>query len=377
MNWINLLLPFFIILNSFALTLEDEKKYDELEGFVFVKTLFSDKKYYEVIKHGENINSDNLVKNEELGDFYYFMANSYFNVKKLDLAKLYLDKSKVLNKSNPNEFYLTYAKLNYEQKNFEECILNLDKVNKWILKLDDWKLYTKCFEAENKIDDLLAIYLNTSIDDFDYILEAQRVLIKYNLLQIAKDFRSKLSNKCYEVNDYINLLTILEESKIKDVDLIELAHRCHPKSVDVSGHLIKTLYQESLNNSLAYLFLDLSLDDSKFRKHTAEFYKVAKREIESYYYSSIADNETYVMARADKYLNSENVALLYAMPIHSSLLSKNRDLTYAKSYAALKYSKQDEARSILIKNYTKKTAKEDNLLAIIDKCNELDYKCRP
>lgn len=373
MNWIKYIFIFFISFNIFALSLDDEKKYDELEGFSFVKALYLDKKYKEVIKYADNLK----INSNDLGDYFYYIADAYLNMQQYSLSQNYMEKAANLNKSNSNDYYLSYAKLNFELKNYKGCTDKIEKVNKWVLKLSDWKLYTKCLESDNRIDDLLSLYLNTSIDDFDYILESQRVLIKYKLIETARLNRLKLMSRCYFVNDYINLISILDDNNIKDNEIVELAHRCHPKSIDVSGHLIKRLFTNNLNNSIAYLFYDLSLDDVKFRKHAAEFFKVASRFIESYYFSSIADSETYVMSRAENYLNSESIAKLYSMPIESSLLKKNRDLSYAKSFAALKYSRNNEAYDFLIKYIDKRSTKEDLLLTMIKKCQEMDYKCRP
>lgn len=192
----------------------------------------------------------------------------------------------------------------------------------------------------------------------------------------AKEKRDAYFTNCKSVDDYLAIFNLLESSKIKDHRLKELAHRCHSKSLEISSHLIKELFLKDYTHSVANLFFELSLDDISFRKHTSEFYKASKRSELAYYFATISDEPTYVLSRVEKALNQENMALLYALKAPSQILVVNKDLTYAKAFAALKFLQLSEVDNIL-KGISKKNLKEEQLADLVLKCKEYDYKCRP
>lgn len=355
-----------------ALTAEDEKKYDELEGIVFIKALYKDKKYSELVKYS-NLKQ---ISNSDKGDFNFYLADSYLNLQKFDLAEKYFNEAIHFKITESSLYYLSLSKLKFAKKQFGECVVVYENVNKWIMNYEDWKRYSTCLENNQDIDKLVSTYLNYNISDFDYVLEAQRILLKYGLREIAKDKREEYFSNCKSIDDFLAMFNLMEDAKVKDHQLKELAHRCHPKSLEISSHLIKEIFQKDYNHSIANLFFELSIDDIAFRKHASEFYKASRRSEVAYYFATISDESTYVLSRAERSLNQENMALLFSLKVPNNLLSTNKDLSYAKAFAALKYLQLDTVDAIL-KNIPKKNTKEEQLAALVSKCKEFDYKCRP
>lgn len=76
---------------------------------------------------------------------------------------------------------------------------------------------------------------------------------------------------------YLHLWAILEKNKLNDLSVLESAHACHPKALEITSHLVKTLFSEGQYHSIAHIFESLSTEDETYLKHAAEFYKVAGR----------------------------------------------------------------------------------------------------
>ncbi len=369
---LNFILFLILIFNSYALTKDEDKKYDELEGFNFIRAIFNDKRYSDVIKYGRQVK----VEINQTGDLNYFLAHSYYQTKNYDKALSILQSSELLNKTDTNQFFLTYAKVQYELKNFPKCIENFSRVNMWVLNADDWSLLSTCYETNHQPEKLIEIMINTNTGDFDLFLESQRILLKYGLHQIATDKRQAFLSKCSSENDFLSLLTLLEKNKIKDDYVLEFAHRCYNNSLELSSHLIKSHYQAGKFHSIAYSFSTLALNDPSFYKHTAEFYKISNRTETSDYFSSMSDEESSILFKASRYLQDENLALMFSLPLKTDALKNNSELLYAKAFSQLKYHQLNEVEKT-VKTFKNKSSKEEGFTQLVSKCKELDWRCRP
>jgi len=369
---IKFIILYLLILNTFALTKDEDKKYDELEGFPFIKALYKDKKYSDVIKFGSRI----TVDPDKVGDLNFYLADSYYQIKNYQKAETLLIENEKKTKSDTNQFFLTFAKVQYELKNYTQCIANLNRVNKWVLNAEDWSLFSLCHELNNQADELLDTMININTGDFDFFLESQKILLKNSLHGLASEKRHTFLTTCFKQNDYLALFTLLEKFKIQDQLSLELAHRCHSLSLEITSHLIKHHFKSGNFHSTAYLFSDLSLNDPAFFKHTTEFYKIANRNYVSEYYSTLSDNETYILSKTERYLKDENMALIYSLPLETFTIKENQDLSYAKAYSQLKYLQLTEVKKS-IASFKKKTTKEEGFIQLYNKCLSLDWRCRP
>jgi tetratricopeptide (TPR) repeat protein len=110
LNLINFILLISFSFNAFALTLEEERKYDELEGKEFLAALISDKKYQEVINQFETVTK----KKPELGQLYFFLGEAHFQLKNYSKAFAALEKGK--NYSQTATYFSLFARTSSKLK---------------------------------------------------------------------------------------------------------------------------------------------------------------------------------------------------------------------------------------------------------------------
>lgn len=356
---------------SWGMSLDEEKKYDELEGLAFIKALIMDKKYEEVIRQYPSV-----AKNKEkLGHFHYYLALAQFNVKK------YSDSFETLKIGNrykvpKKAFYQLWGRTSSKLKKYEDCTTYFEKSEvKYITGLD-WVTYGECARKEKKSDKIIQLALNLKITDMDFFLVGQEFLINHGLHTFAKAKREKFFSICQDKMLYLKAWALYEKLKVKDGYVLEAGHRCHPKNLEITGALVKLLFAEGKYHSVAYIFDELSKEDPMFYKHAAEFYKVAGRNSVGEYFNILGDEAVFVLAKSSKFLNEENYAGLLTIPFKPESLKENKDLAYAIAYSQFKYLSLNDSKKTLMAQH-KKSTKDDQLLNLIEKCRELDWKCRP
>jgi len=369
LNLINFFLFIFLFSNLHALTLEEEKKYDELEGIDFIRALSVDKKFQEVILQGKDINIESGLQ----GELAYLMADAHFQLKNYKASHLTLKKGESFQKK-PLQYNLLWGKTLFYLKDFKTCTDKYDQMNKK-LSSSDWPYYFECLKKSNNENSLLELSLDVKIQDSEFFLMSQKTLIDFSLLREAKTRRDVYLSNCRSVEFYLVLWDEVQKLKKPDLEVLELGHACHPKAAEITSHLIKAFFNEGRFHSIAYLFEELSFDDLEYLKHTAEFYKVAGRSHTADYFFTIGEQENYVMARFSHFLNKENYAAILTMPLAPMKVSKNQDLVYALAYSNFKFLHLDSSQNLL--SQMKKNMKEQQLQALISQCRDLSWRCRP
>lgn len=116
MNLISFILSFFLSMNAFgALTLDEERKYDELEGASFLSALIRDKKYSEVLEQFSHLK----IKIGEEGKTWYLRALAEFELKNYKEARASLIKAE--NFKTPKDFYALWGRTEEKLKDYFHC----------------------------------------------------------------------------------------------------------------------------------------------------------------------------------------------------------------------------------------------------------------
>lgn len=369
------MLIFILIVNSalsYALTQDEKKKYDELEGLPFIKALVQDKKFAAVIEEFPAV----FKQKENLGELYYNLALSHFFLKHYELAFKSLKKSESL-KKNDDDFYKLWARSAHALKRFNICVDHFQKVKLEHIEGTDWILFADCLEKNSNKNLLLKVFFTHKSNDEDFFLTQQNVLLKNGLYSYANEYRESYLESCKpNPKSYMSLWNLIDSFKFSDQSILETAHACHPAALEITSLLVKNLFSQGKFHSIAYLFETISASQKEYLKHTAEFYKVAGRNYVADYYFSLGDESGFLLSQSSKFLNAENYASLITIPFKRSMILGNTDLAYALGYSQFKYNNLEGAKKSIVA-LSKKTTRDELLLKLIDKCTELDWRCRP
>ncbi|MCM2349784.1 MAG: hypothetical protein NDI69_07170 [Bacteriovoracaceae bacterium] len=371
MNLINF---FFIALFSFsvlALTEEEEKRYDELEGLPFLHALIVDKKHHEVIKQFSSIEKNK----DQLGQYYYYLSEAHFSLKNYQKAFTALEQGSKF-KNLPGDYYKLWARTASALKKHSICSELYLKSGLNNIVGADWDTFADCLNKSGQVDKLLGVLLNHQSEDMDYFLVGQKYLIRKGLVSFADNLRQKFLSTCAEPGTYLKLWETLEAEKIRDIKVLETAHACHPKAIELTGLLVKNLFLEGKYHSIAHIFENLSLQDPTYLKHAAEFYKVAGRQVIADYYFIFGDENEFLLSKSAKFLTQENYAGLLTVPLKHEMILQNKDLAYAIAYSQFKYFDLDASRSTLF-TQVKRNSRDQQLERLIEQCRTLQWKCRP
>lgn len=371
MNLTNFLFILLFSCSAWALTEEEEKKYDELEGVSFLKALVQDKKYLEVIKQFSHISKDK----KELSHYHYHLAEAHFALKNYQKALEVLESGSRSKNVFP-DYYKLWGRVASQLKKYETCSMQFSQIKLKDITGPDWEIMANCLSQNGKIKKLLEIVLNHKTSDFDYFLMSQKYLARNGLNTFAKEKRHKLLASCLKADSYFRVWSVLEAEKIIDLNVLETAHACHPESIELTSLLVKNLFAAGNYHSIAYIFETLSIRDVTYLKHAAEFYKVAGRNTVADYFFTLGDEDGFLLARSSQFLNQENYAGLLTIPFKASFLKTNKDLVYAIAYSQFKYLELDSSKAILL-SQKKKNVRDLQLENLIDQCKALEWKCRP
>ena len=370
MNLISLLV-FILTFNAFALTQDEEKKYDELEGLAFIQALSQDKKFDEVVKQFKAA-SGNM---SEQGRLHFYLGDAYFQLK--NYAKSYETLKKGEKFQKPASDYVKlWAQAASALKKYDTCSALYGRLKAQEINGAHWSTYYRCLTKDDSKEKALALSLKHKTRDIDFILESQALLVASGLQLNAEDKRREFLTQCGEVNNYIRLWDRLEKVKLRDMRVLEAAHACHPHAIEITSLFVKNLFIDGQYHSIAYLFQDLSVNEKEYIKHAAEFYKVAGRSPIADYFFYLGDEESYILNRSALLLNNENYAGLLTIPFKRKTLKGNNDLTYALAYSQFKFLSLDASEAILMAQ-SKKSGKDQQLEGLIEKCRQLGWRCRP
>ncbi|MGE3609549.1 MAG: tetratricopeptide repeat protein [Bacteriovoracaceae bacterium] len=351
------------------MSLEEERKYDELEGLPFIKALMADKKYDEVIKQFPALTK----KESDLGELYYYLGESHFFLKEFSKAKKVLQKAQKFHV--PEQFYALYGNVEFQLKNFKSCSRFFNKMNPSNIKSQDWQIYYECLEKSGEHSHALELSLNYSSSDEDFFLEAQKLFLKYQLHEMAFQKQNEFLKSCRPADFYLKLWSIFENQHSPDIAILEKGHACYPKSSEITAVLIKELFQKGAYHSIAYLFDVMSAEDKLYVKHAAEFYKVAGRYVVADYFFSLSEEKDFIMARSSYYLDHENYAALISIPYKGDLLKSNKDLAYALAYSHFKFLSLEKSLHAISAGAN--FGRGDQLIQLVHQCEKLDWRCRP
>lgn len=368
MNLINLFI-IFLSLNAFALSQDEEKKYDELEGLSFIKALIQDKKYEDVLKYYPQLKQ----ASHERQEFHYYAAEANYQLKRFSKA---FDLLQSGSKKPTADYLKLWGRTASHLKKYDDCSELYKKVKPKDIQGEDWKVFFQCLSKNNETSIALNLALTQKLIDLDFQLVSQEVLIKNGLHLAAETKREIFLGKCQESNSYFRMWATLEKVKLRDMRVLETAHACHPAVIEITSLFIKNLFVEGHYHSIAYIFETLSVQDVAYIKHSAEFYKVAGRGTVADYFFTLGDEHDFVLNQSARFLNQENYAGLLTIPFKSQLLSGNKDLAYALAYSQFKYLNLSASLGSLEK-IDKRIGRDVQLANLIEQCRSLDWKCRP
>lgn len=354
----------------FALTQDEAKKYDELEGLSFIKALSADKKFHAVIKEFPNV-TKRAEDNEEL---IYHLAFAHFSLKQYKDAFVLLKQAG--SGVHAPHFYILKARSAHALKLYSNCSESFQEVKRSLISGQDWSLYANCLEESGNTKYLIEVFLNNESEDEDFFIVGQRVFLKNSLFQTALDRRNNFYEKCRSNKTYLDLWSLLQEYKLAEPLALEVAHSCHPEALEITSLLVKELFSQQKFHSIAFLFETMAYQNQEFLKHAAEFYKVAGRPTIADYFFSIGDENSFVLSRSAKFLASENYSGLMAIPFKKEIIDENKDLAYAISYSYFKFFQLADAKKINSQSITP-NSRDQVLKNLIQKCLELDWRCRP
>lgn len=355
MNLIKILFLCFLSYHAHSMSLEDEKKYDELEGVAFIKALVQDKKFSEVIKQYPT------VKKDKITELSYLLAFSHYELKQYKEAHKVLEKTG----SGNSAFYSLWGNVEYKLKNLSDCRKKFKKIPVGQIVAEDWKIVFACYEKE----EALVLALTHKTEDQDFVLESQKMLVAHELKTEASLKRKQYLNICREGDFYLRLYTVT-----KDKSVLENGHACHPAMAEITSVLVKEFFEAGEFHSIAYLFDSMSIEDRMYFKHAAEFYKVAGRNVVADYFFSLGEEKDFVIARSSYFLGQENYAALLTIPFKPEQMKTNKDLAYALAFSHFKYLSLGESKKLLAGG---NSGNQKQLLNMVEQCQKLDWRCRP
>lgn len=371
MNLTNFLFILLFSCSAWALTEEEEKKYDELEGVSFLRALIQDKKYLEVIRQFPSISKEK----KELSQYHYHLAEAHFALKNYQKALEVLESGNS-SKNVSSDYHKLWGRVASQLKEYKTCSTKFSQIKLKDFDGADWEIMANCLNQNGETKKLLEFALNHKTKNFDYFLMSQKYLTRNGLHTFAKEKRRRLLASCLKPDSYLRVWSILDAEKIIDLNVLETAHACHPESIELTSLLVKNLFTAGQYHSIAYIFETLSIRDVAYLKHAAEFYKVAGRSTVADYFFTLGDENGFLLARSTQFLNQENYAGLLTIPFKTSFLKTNKDLVYAMAYSQFKYLELESSKAILL-SQKNKSSRDLQLENLIDQCKALDWKCRP
>jgi hypothetical protein len=348
--------------------LEEERKYDELEGLQFIKALHRDKKFDEIISQFTSMTFEDVEKEKA----NFFLADSYYQLKKFKRAEEILRKGS--RKKLSNRYHSLWGNVYFKLKDYKSCRSQFRMIPESKMLSEDWKILFSCLEKSNHQHESLSLALKDASSDPFFFLEAQKTLVKSELIETARMKRESYLETCRSSDFYLRLWEIIEKTKSKDLSVLEKGHACQTSAVEITSLLVKAFFEKGYYHSVAYLFDVMSAEDKLYVKHAGEFYKVAGRSTVADYFFLMTPEEDYLLSKSSLFLNQENYAALMTVPLRPDYIRKHQDLAYALAYSHFKYLALDSSMHFI---QHKKSSREENLVKMINQCKEMDWKCRP
>lgn len=374
MNWIKI----FVLLFSFsvraALTPEELKSYDELEGEAFVTRLTRDGKFAEAIKAYNDL-SKTLQQSPKAQSALGYAYGGEKNWKKA--REVFLQGLEKHSQSDELKAGLGLAQ--FKLKANSESVQALMTVNDKNLESRHWMaLYSS---AQSSPLDLKAkvAWRKPSVSNEEVELTRWGLLIDVGLQIEAQSYIKDLTKTCRQPTFYTRLVDQFEKKKVNSDEIVEQALACYPNNSDMLLLAIQQNYKASRLHTVVELFERLALQDQVYHHHVAEFMgSLGKKESTVYWRSTTPEENLSFKARAAQWVNEARFPHVMAMRAHVSDKLYDDPLRYATGFAFFKYKLLAEMPAPLQLLKSENLKKQGGqLIELAKMCREQSWQCRP
>lgn len=366
MRWISWLL--FISLSAHAaLTPDEEKAYDELEGSAFLVQLVKDRKYAEAIAASERMAANEKNKPDSvwaLGE-----AQGGLGQWKKAAATFKQIKSPKLRASLAHSYF--------QLKDYGACAAEFKNAKMPSLNLRDHLAWFQCAE---KSDSGLAVLALSSKDGNDDLFLARWRALRLTQLHLeAAQALKRYTATCRTAAFYSRMQEIAEAQKIDVTPMLEQAHACLPNDKDVTLLLLQAHYKAQNGRAVVRFFEKLAVDEAAYHHHVAEFMgNLDLKESSHYWRSTTPDRTALIKARAAEWVNAGSFAQTLALSSHAEPAVYDDPLRYATAYAFFKMGFVSETSQALAPiRVPALRAQATKLQEIVAVCREQGWGCRP
>ena len=366
MRWISWLL--FISLSAHAaLTPDEEKAYDELEGRAFLVQLVKDKKFAEAVAAYDKMSANERSRAESL----WALGEAQGGLGQWKNA------TATFKRSPSPKLQASLAHSYFQLKDYEACADEFRKTQLLSLSQRDHLAWFQCAEKSNRGLAELAL-ASRDVND-DLFLARWRALRVTQLHLEAARALERYTATCRSATFYSRLQEIAEAQKTDVTAVLEMAHACLPSDKDVTLLLLQAHYKAQNGRAVARLFEKLAVDEGAYHHHVAEFMgSLGLRESSQYWRSTTPDRTALAKARAAEWVNEGNFAQTLALSSHVEPAVYDDPLRYATAYAFFKMGFVQETVQALAPIRTPSLrAQASKLQDIVVVCREQGWGCRP
>ncbi len=376
MSWSSLALLILALPAFAALTPDEEKKYDELEGAAFFARLVEDGKHAEALlqfpklRQSERHRALNLkLKGDAHGGLKQWgeAAQSYE-------AALRADDNHLAARAGAGR---AHAQL----QRHAPCAAHFRIVPRGELSTSDQLLFLVCLEKSGASDELLGYALDQGARPLDGEVFVARwdVLHRHGLHQAAAEQLTVFLKTCHPPLFYVSLAEAMEKQGASAFLPLEHGHACHPGDQDVKLLLVQALFRAQQLQSVAPFFEALAWGDPAYYHHAAEFWAAARRPVTAHYFRvRTPDSSAALKARAGEWVNAGRFAHVAALAEWTGAQGWDDPLRYAAGFANFKYKRIGAMLPLLQGLRSPSLQKQaGQLLEMGSKCRELGWQCRP
>lgn len=374
MNWIKIFVLFFSFSVRAALTPEELKSYDELEGEAFVARLTRDGKFSDAIKAYDDL-SENLQQHPVAIAALGYAYGGEKNWKKArEVFNLGLK-----NHSQSQMLLAGVGLAEFKLKSFEKTVQVLMSVTDRNMEPRHWlALYTAAQVSSLDLKAKVA-WRRPSISNEEVELTRWALLIDVGLVLESQNYIRSLTQSCRQPTFYSRLVDQFEKKKVNSDEIVEQALACYPENSDMLLLAIQQNYKASRLHTVVELFERLALQDQVYHHHVAEFMgSLGKKESTVYWRSSTPEENLSFKARAAQWVNDASFPHVMAMRAHVSDKLYDDPLRYATGFAFFKYKLLAEMPAPLQLLKSENLKKQGSqLIELAKMCRDQSWQCRP
>ena len=366
MRWISWFL--FVSLSAHAaLTPDEEKAYDELEGSAFLVQLVKDKKFSEAVAAYKKMPATEQ-KNVQS---FWALGEAYGGLGKWKEAL------NTFKRGDSPQLQASKGHSYFQLKEYVACAEAFAKTKIASLNQRDHLAWFQCAEKSDR--GLAALALSSQDHSDELFLARWRALRVTNLHLEASNALSRYVSKCRTATFYSRMQEAAESQKVDVLSMLEMAHACLPNDKDVTLLLLQAHYKAQNGRAVARLFEKLAVDEVAYHHHVAEFMgNLDLKESAQYWRVTTPDRTALVKARAAEWVNEGQFAQTLALSTHAEPGVYDDPLRYATAYAFFKMGLVQETVQALtpIRAPTLKS-QATKLREIAAICHEQGWGCRP